>query len=184
MNNALEDILETYLRHVENCKLVERNVFIPGGEIDAIGIDPEKKRIVICEATAASEAYGSACATRVAEKFERARRYAEAVHSWVGCPRIEGQFWAPSITEAQTTAVRALSVLSGKIVVVDAYRYFQFVAALKVKLPAIDPKALNPTCQLMRLELELKRKMKNRLEHKKREKAKQVGGQGPLPPAS
>lgn len=165
MSNALEDIVDAYLRRIEKCKLVERNVFIPGGELDAIGIDPEKKRIIVCEATASGNAYGAECVARLTAKFARAEVYVRENLSWLGFPKIEGQFWAPYISKEQKTCIAQCAALKN-VRVVDAYEYFQRIAKLRAALRGADQKSLNPTCQLIALEQELKIKIKNRVAHK------------------
>lgn len=164
MNNALEDIVEAYLRRIEGCKLVEQNVFMETGELDAIGIDPKENRIIICEATASFNAYGADCVAKLKAKFGRAEKYVKDNLSWLRFQKIEGQFWAPYISKEQRSDI-AKCVELKNVTVVYAEEYFQRVADLRKALIGASQKSLNPTCQLIALEQALKDKQRNRQTH-------------------
>lgn len=164
MNNALEDIVDAYLRRIEKCKLVERNVFMTEGEIDAIGIDPVNKRIIVCEATASLNAYGPEYLKKLKGKFARAEGYVKSQLSWLGFEKVEGQLWAPHATKEQRKVIAQCPELK-TVKVIDASEYFQRMAKLRKTLVGADQKSLNPTCQLLALEETLKVKQKNRQIH-------------------
>ena len=166
MNNALEDIVEAYLRRIEGCKLVERNVFMETGELDAIGIDPARRRIIVCEATASFNAYGADCLGKLKSKFARAEIYVKSNLAWLGFSDIQRQFWAPYATKEQKAIISKCEELK-KVKIIDANEYFQRMAKLRKTLVGADQKSLNPTCQWIALEQGLKAKQKNRQAHAK-----------------
>lgn len=112
MFNIGEEIVAAYLRCIEGCDFVQKNLPTPDeqGEIDVIGINLKKKILYVCEVTIHlvtgmnyTKNSKNNNVPKLIDKFERSIHYA---NSYFSDYTKRFQFWSPIVKQAKEGSKR------------------------------------------------------------------------------
>ena len=155
--NALEDIVETYLRQVITCPFVDRNIFTGenNGEVDAIGIIMKPQKVIIVEAAAGKNLYGKDTVKKIREKFRRAIKHVKAQDHLENFG-ITLEFWAPHISDIKKKQLEEQKVSTKRLKVIDHDLIVERLSEIQKVTKGLDVKTLDGVSQLLRLLPEIK----------------------------